>query len=165
MQLGPDVEPSARNNRVGNGRPDLWAHANSQTAGDEQGQNQGTAQMPYDRSSMKVSQQERDGSHTSKAREASQEADGARGSGHRHRSKKKQRPQQASDGHGAHSVMPYLQEVPFSSLPVHQSVNFKATQEKMKSSNTRLAKAKSRENAPLSSLPMLKKAAMAHDGK
>lgn len=59
--------------------------------------------------------------------------------------------------------MPYLQEVPFANISVHQSVNYKAAQEKMKASNNRLAKAKSRENAALSSLPMLKQGFAAHD--
>lgn len=54
--------------------------------------------------------------------------------------------------------MPYLQDVPLSQVLVHQSVSYKASNEKLKGSNTRLPKAKNRENAPLSSLPMLKKA-------
>lgn len=61
--------------------------------------------------------------------------------------------------------MPYLQEVPFACGPVHQSVSYKASHEKLKSSNSRLPKAKSRENAPLSSLPMLKKSTVAVDAK
>ena len=54
--------------------------------------------------------------------------------------------------------MPYLQDVPLSQVLVHQSVSYKASNEKLKGSNGRLPKAKNRDNAPLSSLPMLKKA-------
>ena len=61
--------------------------------------------------------------------------------------------------------MPYLQEVPFAGLAVHLPVNSKAPQEKLKSSNPRLPKAKSREHEPQGSLPMLKKGAAAADSK
>lgn len=53
--------------------------------------------------------------------------------------------------------MPYLQDVPLSQVLIHQSVSYKASNEKLMGSNSRLPKAKNRDTAPLSSLPMLKK--------
>lgn len=114
---------------------------------------------------MKISKQRSDGSQAKAVRGSSQDADASRGNASQTRSKKKARPPQAQDGQVAQSGMPYLQEVPFAAVPVHQSVSYKASQDKLKTSSTRLPKAKSREHAPLSSLPMLKKGAAAADAK
>ena len=57
--------------------------------------------------------------------------------------------------------MPYLQEVPFSGMPIHLSLSHKTSQEKLKASNSRLPKAKSKENPPVGSLPALQKSPIA----
>lgn len=139
-------------------KPDLWPPMNPALGAYEHGVERRSTPARNGRKSMRMAQQKIDASAGKGLRGQSQDTELSRGAGVANRSKKKSRAAQEKELQSHPRGMPYLQDVPLSQVLVHQSVSYKASNEKLKGSNTRLPKAKNRENAPLSSLPMLKKA-------